>query len=199
MKKIILPLIMVALAFTSCKKNEAKVEQPKEEMAVEAKSPERNFNYRLEWTAFKTPEKVGVKGTFNTISISDFKNSGDLEQDLKDATFTIDTASINSSDAGRDAKLRDGFFGLLTGNISGKFIDFKDGKATVEIKMNDVSVQKEFAYTTTETSLKLNGTIDIISDFKGDKAFNSIHELCKDLHLGKTWTDVAISVEFTKL
>ena len=37
-----------------------------------------------------------------------------------------------------------------------------------------------------------------INDFKGEGAFNSIHEMCKDLHFGKTWTDVEIAVEISK-
>ncbi len=188
----------LAIVTVSCKKEETKPAEPSQELQEVPLAEKVTYQPKLEWTAFKTPEKVGVKGTFNTIELNGAKDSGTIEEDIKEATFKIVPSSVNTTDPLRDGKLKDGFFAMMTGDITGKFIDFKEGKATVEITMNGVTVQKEFAYTATGDVLKINGSIDIIADFKGNKAFNSIHELCKELHAGKTWTDVEIAVEISK-
>lgn len=198
MKKIVWAMAALAIVTVSCKKEETKPAEPSQELQEVPLAEKVTYQPKLEWTAFKTPEKVGVKGTFNTIELNGAKDSGTIEEDIKEATFKIVPSSVNTTDPLRDGKLKDGFFAMMTGDITGKFIDFKEGKATVEITMNGVTVQKEFAYTATGDVLKINGSIDIIADFKGNKAFNSIHELCKELHAGKTWTDVEIAVEISK-
>lgn len=197
MKKTIAALALCAAVFVGCKKEEAKkAEEPQlEEVPVAEKV---SYLHKLEWTAYKTPDKIGVSGTFNDIELSGAKDSGNIEQDIKDATFKVVTSTVNSKDQERDTKLFNSFFKLMAGDITGKFVDFKDGKATVEITMNGVTKQKEFTYTLIGNTIALKGNIDIIADFDGTKAFNSIHELCKELHADKTWTEVDINVEITK-
>lgn len=197
MKKTIAALALCAAVFVGCKKEEAKkAEEPQlEEVPVAEKV---SYLHKLEWTAYKTPDKIGVSGTFNDIELSGAKDSGNIEQDIKDATFKVVTSTVNSKDQERDTKLFNSFFKLMAGDITGKFVDFKDGKATIEITMNGVTKQKEFTYTIIGNTIALKGNIDIIADFDGIKAFNSIHELCKELHADKTWTEVDINVEITK-
>lgn len=197
MKKTIAVLALCAVAFVGCKKEDAKkAEEPQlEEVQIAEKV---SYLHKLEWTAYKTPEKIGVSGTFNDIELSGAKDSGNIEEDIKDATFKVVTSTVNSKDQSRDEKLYTGFFKLMAGDITGKFIDFKDGKAPIEITMNGVAKQKEFTYTIIGNTIVLKGSIDIIADFDGTKAFNSIHELCKELHAGKTFTEVDINVEITK-
>lgn len=197
MKKTIAALALCAAVFVGCKKEEAKkAEEPQlEEVPVAEKV---SYLHKLEWTAYKTPDKIGVSGTFNDIELSGAKDSGNIEQDIKDATFKVVTSTVNSKDQERDTKLFNSFFKLMAGDITGKFVDFKDGKATIEITMNGVTKQKEFTYTIIGNTIALKGNIDIIADFDGTKAFNSIHELCKELHADKTWTEVDINVEITK-
>ena len=197
MKKSIIAFALCAAFFTSCKKEEVKVqdEHQLEEVQLEEKA---TYNHKLEWTAYKTPEKLGVKGSFDTITLNNVSETGTIEGDIKGADFKVDTKTVNSNDPLRDGKLVEGFFKLMAGDITGKFIDFKEGKATVEITMNGVSTQKEFLYTSDASSLALMGTIDIINDFDGSSAFNNLHELCKDLHMGKTWTEVDLNVTISK-
>lgn len=196
MKRIFLAALVLGMTLTSCK-NDKKTQ--KEELYPETETVANvGYKHKLTWTAFKTPDKIGVEGTFDKIELTGTKDSGDILKDIEGATFNITTSSVNSADPLRDGKLKDGFFGVLNGDINGTFVSFADGKARVEITMNGVNATKDFDYTSDEYSLKINGTIDIINDFKGETAFNSIHELCKDLHLGKTWTDVDIAVEISK-
>lgn len=196
MKKSIIAFALCAAFFTSCKKEEVKVEEHQlEEVQLEEKA---TYNHKLEWTAYKTPEKIGVTGSFDSIVLNNVGSTGTIEGDIKGSDFKVDTKTVNSNDPLRDGKLIEGFFKLMTGDITGKFVDFKEGKATVEITMNGVSTQKEFTYTTNETTLTLNGAIDIINDFEGTSAFNNLHELCKDLHMGKTFTEVDLKVVISK-
>lgn len=196
MKKTVLALAILATVFVGCKKEEKKVEEPiLEEVQLKEKAA---YNHKLTWTAYKTPDKIGVPGTFDSIELTGTKDTGKIEDDMKDASFKIDTKTVNSKDNLRDGKLIEGFFKLMTGDITGKFVDFKDGKATVEITMNGVSAKKEFAYTVTNNVLNIKGAIDIVNDFDATSAFNSIHELCKDLHAGKTFTEVDLEVEISK-
>lgn len=196
MKKSIVALALIATVFVSCKKEETKpvTEDVLEEVVLE----EVAYTNKLEWTAYKTPEKIGVNGTFDTIEVSGLKDTGIVEQDYTGATFKINTASVSTNDAGRDDKLKTGFFALLAGDINGKFISFENGKAVVELTMNDVTKTKEFTYTVVDNVLKMNGSINIITDFNGSTALNSIHELCKELHMDKTWPDVTLNVEIAK-
>lgn len=196
MKKSIIAFALCAAFLTSCKKEEVKVEEHQlEEVQLEEKA---TYNHKLEWTAYKTPEKIGVTGSFDSIVLNNVGSTGTIEGDIKGADFKVDTKTVNTNDATRDGKLVEGFFKLMNGEISGKFIDFKEGKATVEITMNGVSTEKEFTYTVNETTLTINGSIDIINDFDGTSAFNNLHELCKDLHMGKTWTEVDLKVVISK-
>lgn len=196
MKKSIAALALFTAVFVSCKKEEPKVTEPQlEEVQLEEKV---SYLPTLEWTAYKTPEKIGVSGTFNTIELTGTKDSGKIEDDIKGAAFKITTSTVNSKDPLRDGKLAESFFKLMAGDITGKFVDFKNGKAVIEITMNGTTKQKEFAYTVAGESMNLKGVIDIIADFNATKAFNSIHELCKDLHAGKTFTEVDINVDITK-
>ena len=196
MKKSIIAFALCAAFFTSCKKEEVKVEEHQlEEVQLEEKAV---YSHKLTWTAYKTPDKIGVPGTFDSIELNGTKDSGSIEEDIKEATFKIDTKTVNSKDNLRDGKLIEGFFKLMVGDITGKFVDFKEGKATVEITMNGVTKQKEFVYTVTGNTLNIKGSIDIVNDFDAASAFNSIHELCKDLHAGKTFTEVDLDVEISK-
>lgn len=200
MKKKLLTLALIGALAVSCgKKEEKKVEELYPTEVSSTAEQKTNLEYTLEWTAFKTPKKVGVKGTFDKIELTDLKtDAATLVESLEGAKFSVETPTVNSKDPLRDDKLKAGFFAKMTGNITGTFVSFKEGKATVSIVMNGVTKEKIFSYEATDASVKINGSIDMIADFNANAAFDSIHELCKDLHEGKTWTDVEIAVEIKK-
>lgn len=190
MKTKFLILVLAGVFTFSCGSKDNKKEEVVPEKQV--------YNHTVTWTAFKTPEKIGVSGTFATSELSKLTESDILLNALDGAKFSIVTASVSTKDDDRDAKLKVSFFAQMNGDISGYFGTFKDGKVPVFITMNGVTKEKEFSYEATENSVKINGSIDIVSDFKADKALQTIHEICKDLHVGKTWSDVTIDVEITK-
>lgn len=199
MKKLI--LILSVIAFASCNNNKSNTTTPQETgVAPEIEVENTLLKYqptatKLTWTAYKTPDKVGVEGTFNEIVVTNTKESEIPEEVLEGAEFKINTSSANTGDESRDAKVVGLFFNNLVGKeITGSIGKFNDSKVPVTIKMNDKEVTKDFNYTLENTKLVLTGKIDMISDFDSQKGFDLLHDACKQLHLNKTWTDVSIEV-----
>lgn len=198
MKKSLLAITMMGLLVVSCGEKKEENKDVAKEATEQVETVKKELTHSLEWTAFKTPEKVGVKGTFSDIKLLDVKDAPTLEESLKGAAFIVTTSSVSTNDAGRDEKLKVEFFSKMVGNITGFFGEFKDGKVIVNLTMNGITKEKEFTYVDADDSVKINGSIDILSDFVAKGAFDSLHEACKDLHSGKTWTDVDIAVEIKK-
>ncbi|MCS4240047.1 YceI family protein [Myroides odoratus] len=200
MKKSILALALVSMVAISCgdKKSTDTTAPEAVEQTTEAPK-QKELTYSIEWTAFKTPAKVGVKGTFDEVKLSEVnQEAATLAEGLKGAQFSIVTSSASTGDPARDETLRLNFFSKLVGNINGFFGEFKDGKVLVNLTMNGITKEKEFTYEATEAGVKLNGSIDILTDFTAQDAFNALHEACNALHEGKTWSDVEIAVEIKK-
>jgi len=136
----------------------------------------------LTWTAFKTPDKVGVPGSFN-----DIKLDGNM--------FTINARTVNSNNEIRDAKLKTFFFDNLSDSlITGSYGTISNGKIPVTIKMNGIEKTFDFDFIETDTTNVVSGSIDILKDFSGNAALEAISIACKELHLNKTWSDVNLQV-----
>lgn len=151
-------------------------------------------NAKVTWKAFKTYEKIGVGGTFNHVVFSP-RSAKTSEEFLVGSHITIDTATVNSGNAGRDATLVASFFKTQNVNsITAKIISAKNSKAQVEITMNGVTKAVPMSYTIHEGKILGKGVIDI-SDFAMLESLQSINKTCFDLHAGKTWQDVEIGFE----
>lgn len=198
MKKSLLAITMMGLLVMSCGQKKEESKDVATETTEQVETAKAELTHSIEWTAFKTPEKVGVKGTFSDVKLLDVKEAATLEESLKGASFIVTTSTVSTNDAGRDEKLKVEFFAKMVGNINGFFGEFKDGKVLVNLTMNGVTKEKEFTYVVADNTVKINGSVDILGDFVAQKAFDSLHEACKDLHAGKTWSDVEIAVEIKK-
>ena len=149
----------------------------------------------LKWSAYKTPEKVAVHGSFDSIVVKNTKESAISEEVLEGATFDIATSSMTTGDESRDAKIISLFFNNLDGkNIIGSFGKFENGVVPITMTMNHVEVIKNFQYTFENKKIIITGVIDVIDDFKANKGFEFLSEACAALHLNKSWTDVSIEI-----
>ena len=155
----------------------------------------------VEWTAYKTTDKVPVSGTFNKVEVANLQTGDTPEEVLNGATFSIPVSSLFSDNEERDTKLKKLFFGIMSNTelISGKFIH-EGNESKISIKMNgvtrDVPVKTSFAANT----FRMNGTIQL-PDFNTQEAMESLNAACYELHMGadgvsKTWEDVAIEGTF---
>lgn len=149
----------------------------------------------VKWTAFKTPKKVGVDGQFTKTTLKTVESKDKLEL-IKKATFSIDTTSISTGNPARDKTIRDNFF--TTNNkpmsIQGQVTKVTAESTTAVLNIDGTQKEVTFKNTINDDKIILQGTIDVL-EFKLNSQFNALHNACKALHEGKTWTDVNISIE----
>lgn len=153
-------------------------------------------NTKVVWNAFKTYEKIGVSGTFDKTDFTP-KSAQSIDALLTSSQITIETASVNSGNAGRDAMLLSSFFKIQNNStIQAKIISAKEGKGLVEISMNNVKKVIPMNYQIEGEKVLGKGVIDL-GDFAMLPSLNAINKACYDLHAGKTWQDVEIKFEIT--
>ena len=148
----------------------------------------------VEFKAFKTPLKKGVKGRFDQIELRSTK-SDDIASMLLGTSAVIETASVNSKNAARDKKLIEQFFntqGVKT--IEAKILKVDKEILTVAITMNGKTLQVPFKYEQEDDEIEAKGVIDL-ADFGMLPSLKSINKACYELHQGKTWQDVELEFE----
>lgn len=197
MKKTILLLTLsLFTVFTACKK------EPKK---GDAKSTEQVAVYTLDaasakigWTAYKTTDKIAVKGEFKELNLKVGKNSSEPIALLNSTKFSIPISSLFSNNEDRDSKLKQFFFGVMknTNLLTGKINLEKDGNGTLTILMNGVENSLPITYTLENQQFSFSGTMNL-DEWNGNEAILSINKACLDLHkaadgISKTWNDVQI-------
>lgn len=153
----------------------------------------------VKWTGFKTPEKIGVDGEFKSYSIIGYTDNATSISDMMTGTeIILDVNSTKTGDEARDGKIISSFFGNMTNTnqISAHLVSMEgetEGKAQVEIKMNDVSFTQEMEWTYREdlSMFILQGVVNI-PDWNAILALDKLTEACFEKHQGKTWPDVEV-------
>jgi hypothetical protein len=153
----------------------------------------------VNWTAYKTPSKFPVEGTFIAVSsnIENYANS--IPEMLDQRRVYIQARTVDTGNSERDVKLVQFFFNLFEGqkiqadvlSIEG---DNDKGKLIVDIFMNGKAKKIPMIYEVHKGKLEAKGAIDL-ADFNALAALHSITISCYDMHQGKTWQDV--SIEFS--
>lgn len=159
----------------------------------------RDGGFGVEWTAYKTPLKVPVSGSFNQVGTQGNAMGKTLNDILSGSKVKINSASVNTQNPERDATLVKSFFRMLkNGEIGASAITVdgsdKEGVINSEITMNGVTKKVPLKYTFNEEHLVAKGFIDLL-DFAASGALSSINKACYDLHEGKTWSDVEITLK----
>lgn len=208
-KNLILAAFASSLLLVSCGEGNQAAKEEKKVSQPEKTSVTCNYSYnhetsKLKWTAYKTTDKIGVSGTFNNIEVSGTTTSETPVDVLKNLTFNIPIASVNTSNEDRDGKIAKHFFGTMTGteNISGMVTSMEaDGKCTIGIKMNDTEKEVAATYTIEGQAVTVNAVIDL-NDWNGADAVKALNEVCNDLHKGadgvsKLWPEVKLEITTT--
>lgn len=190
-------LILTILAFNSCKEKSSKNE--------EQKIAQKSYSIDIEkssihWTAYKTSDKVPVKGKFKTFNIENIKKGTTAQDALNGLKFSIPVSSIFSNDTIRDGKLNTFFFDIMknTKLISGTLSVGAENSGTVDITMNGVDQKMPVTYSLEENIMTINATMNL-DNWQAQAALKSLDEACKALHSGsdgiaKTWNEVDIEV-----
>ncbi|CBW27265.1 putative periplasmic protein [Halobacteriovorax marinus SJ] len=147
------------------------------------------------WSAYKTPAKAAVGGTFKGVSFTSNK-SEDIKEILTGATFNLDASTVFTKDKGRDAKIAKFFFSTLEGGskITGVVKKVSGKVITVAITMNAKTVDVPLSYDYKNGKLSAKGVVDVF-DFAMSDELSALNKACAALHQGKTWNDVAVNLE----
>jgi len=200
MKKLIFYAIFLSfiVSIYSCKKEKENTSDDKIEVKnyiVDSK------NSVINWTAYKTTEKIPVKGIFKDVKIIKSEQATNREDILKGLEFEVPVSSIFSNDSIRDFKLVNFFFGVMENTLSlkGKFINVENGKGVIKLNMNGISNELPFNYEIIDDNITINSTMNL-DNWKAQFAIESLNNVCNEKHkaadsISKTWSEVAIDVQ----
>ena len=201
MKKVLILSFLFTLSFhfLGCK-SETKKEEKKVETIKKAAFSLKESKNNIEFTAYKTTEKVPVKGQFKKVNIISGGEGNSIKEAINNTEFSVPVSSLFTEDTSRDFKIKKFFFAVMdqTTLLSGKLVVENDSIGYTTIKMNGVTNKVPFSYTIVENEFSMNATMDI-QKWNAAAALNSLNEACKDLHKGKdsiskTWSDVALHI-----
>ncbi len=207
MKKILLPIAVIT-AFTLSSCGGDKTENTTE--VLETAEQTCFYTYaessaEVRWTAFKTSDKVAVGGQFNQVNVTAGEKSTKITDVLETIKFNIPTASTNTANEDRDAKIVKSFFGamdatdIILGQVKSAEGDNTSGTCTFYLTLNNVEKEVVLNYTVEDATVKLTGEIDMLN-FGAEAAVESLNKICGALHKGadgitKTWSTVELSIE----
>ncbi len=161
----------------------------------------RSDTPKVAWTAFKTPEKIGVHGTFTQIEYrQNVDEATSIAGLLENARIGIDARTVDSGNKGRDKKLVTFFFGKMRSfEITGKVLSVQpkndtQGTMVVSFTMNGHTQKATMPYRLEKDTLVATATLDL-GGFGALDAVASLNKACYALHKGKTWSDVDIRFE----
>lgn len=198
-KNYLLPvLFLFAISLFSCK-SEAKKETPKAKTSLKLTQE----NTAVSFTAYKTTDKIPVKGFFSESTAVLPETASTVQEALNGLKFDIPVSSLYTNDTIRDGKLKKSFFGAMmnTATLSGTISLKDDVSGNVALNMNGMSADFPISVTYKDNSATINGVIEL-KNWNALQALASLNEVCFDLHKGadgvsKTWEDVAIEVTTT--
>lgn len=203
MKKINSKFFIVSLVFllTACtsekKEKQTKNDQKDIASASHVLSEAKNS---IEWTAYKTTEKIPVKGQFQKVNIISGGMGNSIKEAIHNAEFSIPITSIFTSDPSRDYKIRKFFFDVMenTKLLSGKLIIENDSTGYADITMNGITEKLPFNYSIIDQEFSMSTKMDVLS-WNAKSSLDSLNYVCKELHKGldgisKTWSEVAINI-----
>jgi len=197
MKKITILVfaIIVGLSTLSCKKE---VKKDTNETKVEIGYSLDTSTAKIEWTAYKTTDKIAVKGEFKKISITNAKPAKNTFELINGTEFSIPVSSIFSNNEDRDNKLKKFFFGVMdnTQLLSGKILITPNQTGSLTFTMNSMTYSFPITYTISEKEFTMTGVMNL-EHWNGQAAIESLNKICLDLHkaedgISKTWNDVQI-------
>ena len=196
-------LIFLLLFSVSCKKE--KTTTTDKNIAVQKYLVDTK-NSVINWTAYKTTEKIPVKGVFKEVRIINEPKGANPVEVLNNLEFEIPVASIFSNDSIRDHKLLTFFFGVMenTLQIKGKFSPKENGQGMVHLTMNGLTKDLPFFYEVNGETIDINANMNI-DHWQGQAALKALNEVCSDQHkavdgVSKTWNEVTLNIQIaTKL
>lgn len=154
----------------------------------------------ITWTAYKLPEKAGVKGSFKNVKLTGALKGKNMAEVLGQVKASIDSQSVETGDAARDAKIARHFFKSMKGSgLKGQFkilSGTNSGESELQIEMNGKKGYVPMSYSLSgEDTLRAEGVLNILA-FGAMKQLAALNKACAAKHKrGYTWADVKLLVE----
>ncbi|MCX7634012.1 MAG: YceI family protein [Turneriella sp.] len=187
-------LLVLLGAFVACKKAEQKPDYSQCRFDFDPGAA------KLEWKAYKFTERLGVSGTFNTIRTGGTAVAETPELVFRNATFEIDSLSVNTNNPDRDKKIAEAFFKGMKepGKITAKVVSVSGDRAALRLRLNGVEKDIEATLRRDGKDLEVNFRIDV-ADFKALGPLAALNKVCLELHKGKDgksklWPDVDVRI-----
>ena len=151
------------------------------------------------WTAYKTPTKAAVSGSFTDAKFQFGKKRDSIASTLEGASVSIDPMKVELNDDVKNANLRDFFFSKFSKKeikvTLRNVVEGKDqGTLLASVKMNGKTNKVPMEYKITNGVLKASGVLDL-GEFKLEDARANLQKAVYDLHEGMTWSQVTIGFE----
>lgn len=188
-------VLLISTFFISCKE---KVK--KEETFTNAGYTVEPKTSTINWIAYKTTDKVPVKGQFTKFTIENPKKAATAKEALNGLKFEIPVSSLFTNDTIRDGKLKKFFFGVMdnTTSLKGTIHMNNETSGTVDLTMNGISQVLPITYVISDQMVTIEAIMDL-DNWQAQMALQSLNEVCKELHTGpdgvtKTWSEVKIEV-----
>lgn len=210
MKKITSLVILATLFLTSCKKAETTETVVNETPETENLFTDCSYSIdstkaTVNWTAFKTSEKIGVGGQFDDVQVLGVSKGASISDALFNLKFNIKTASTNTNNADRDQKIITFFFGnmskpeVISGYIKSTEGNNANGKCIASLRLNEIEKEVPLDYVFVNDTITLTGTMDVL-DWNASKGLSAINNACKALHTGAdgksvTWPNVDLKIK----
>jgi len=217
MKKLILPVIVLSMSLVACNSgatsndshghdhshaegHEDGHEYSHETVTEVVESVYDNTSTTIGFGAFKTTSKKEVKGWFKDFDVKGITESKNLGEIFQNASVSINVASLDTKNEGRNSTILTEFFNKTTSNetIVGKVVSFDTDSATaiLELTFNDATTALTFDYVLSGDTLSMQSVLNL-EDVNGLEALASLNTACEGVHKGddgvsKTWNDVNI-------
>jgi hypothetical protein len=154
----------------------------------------------LTWTAFKTTQRIGVGGSFDSFAVVARKSTGTIQELLQNAEIKINTSSVKSKNEIRDPKIVAFFFGQLaiSDEIRGTIDSVVNNDVFISITMNGIKKAVQADYSIANGLLTIDAIIHL-PDWNAQSALSALNTECNDLHKGedgvsKLWPEVAVHI-----
>ncbi len=199
-KNYLLPIILLfSIAFLSFNSHSKKNDVLKGKKTL-ILTPE---NTTVHFTAYKTSDKIPVKGQFTESRTTLPENASTPMEALNGLQFKIPVSSLTTNNKIRDGKLKNSFFRAMlnTAYISGTISIKNNSEGTVALTMNGVTTNLPIDIAVKDKTATIKGVVEL-KNWDALNALASLNEACLLLHKGpdgvsKTWEDVAIEVTTT--
>ena len=185
--------ILSFVAIIGCNTNNDNTNEKAEESTIDSTNTVVNCTYSLNnakttlyWTAYKHTQKVEVKGTMDSIILTNTTKNENILSIIEGTSFSVFPNSVNSNDEGRDKKIRDHFFGnMKNGNvITGSIIEYnKNGDAKIELAVNGQTVIVPSNVVVENDIIQLRCDINF-NNWKANKAQTELNKACEEKHTG---------------